>query len=76
MTTELTMPKLAMSMTEGELTEWLVEDGATVAAGQPIYSVEADKSTQEIEAPVAGVLRRIGVAGETYEVGVKIGEIG
>jgi len=76
MTTELTMPKLAMSMTEGELTEWLVADGATVAPGQPIYSVEADKATQEIEAPVAGVLRQIGAAGETYEVGAKIGEIG
>jgi pyruvate/2-oxoglutarate dehydrogenase complex dihydrolipoamide acyltransferase (E2) component len=76
MTTELTMPKLAMSMTEGELAEWLVEDGATVAQGQAIYSIEADKSTQEIEAPAAGVLRQIAVAGETYEVGAKMGEIG
>jgi pyruvate/2-oxoglutarate dehydrogenase complex dihydrolipoamide acyltransferase (E2) component len=76
MSTDLNMPKLAMSMTEGELTEWLVEDGATVAEGQAIYSIEADKATQEIEAPVAGVLRQLGVVGETYEVGTKIGEIG
>jgi len=76
MSIDLNMPKLAMSMTEGELTEWLVEDGATVTEGQAIYSVEADKSTQEIAAPVGGVLRQIGVVGETYEVGAKIGEIG
>jgi pyruvate/2-oxoglutarate dehydrogenase complex dihydrolipoamide acyltransferase (E2) component len=72
---ELTMPKLGMSMTEGELAEWLVPDGAQVAEGQPIYSVESDKSTQEVEAPAAGVLRQIAAAGETYEVGVKLGEI-
>lgn len=73
--TELTMPKLGMSMTEGELTEWLVADGAQVTEGQPIYSVESDKSTQEIEAPASGTLRQVAAAGETYEVGTKLGEI-
>jgi len=76
MATDLILPQLAMSMTEGQLIEWLVEDGAAVAEGQAIYTIEADKATQEIEAPVAGVLRQIGAAGETYEVGAKIGEIG
>ena len=72
---DLIIPQLAMSMTEGELTEWLVEDGAAVTEGQAIYAIEADKATQEIEAPVSGILRRIGHEGETYEVGTKIGEI-
>ena len=72
---DLIIPQLAMSMTEGELTEWLVEDGAAVTEGQAIYAIEADKATQEIEAPVSGTLRRIGQEGETYEVGTKIGEI-
>ena len=75
MATELIMPQLSMSMTEGELSEWLVEDGGQVEAGQPLYAIEADKATQEIEAPAAGRLVRTAVAGETYPVGAKIGEI-
>jgi len=54
---ELTMPKLGMSMTEGELAEWLVPDGAQVSEGEVIYSVESEKSTQEVEAPASGTLR-------------------
>jgi len=73
--TTLTIPKLQMSTTEGTLTEWLVDDGATVEAGQPIYALETDKSVQEIEAPEAGTLTQKVVAGETYAVGTEIGEI-
>jgi len=69
------MPKLGMSMTEGELAEWLVPDGALVTEGQAIYSIESEKSTQEVESPASGTLRQIGSAGETYNVGDKIGEI-
>ena len=75
MATSLTIPKLQMSTTEGKLSEWLVEDGATVAAGQPIYSLETDKSVQEIEAPESGKLVQKQPAGETYAVGTEIGEI-
>ena len=75
MATSLTIPKLQMSTTEGKLSEWLVADGAVVAAGQPIYSLETDKSVQEIEAPEAGKLVQKKPAGETYPVGTEIGEI-
>lgn len=75
MSIELRIPKLGMSMDEAILSEWLVADGAQVAEGAAIYSVESDKSTQEIEAPVAGRLSIIGVAGETYPVGELIGRI-
>ena len=51
MTTQLTIPRLEMSMTEGVLTEWLVADGAQVKEGDPIYSLETGKSIQEIQAP-------------------------
>ncbi len=64
-----------MSTTEGKLSEWLVEDGAMVEAGQPIYSLETDKSVQEIEAPESGKLVHKQPAGETYAVGTEIGEI-
>jgi pyruvate/2-oxoglutarate dehydrogenase complex dihydrolipoamide acyltransferase (E2) component len=73
--TDIQIPKLAMSMTEGQLTEWLVEDGASVAKNDPIYVIEADKSTQEIEAPVSGTIRILAQAGEIYEVGALVARI-
>lgn len=75
MSTTLYIPRLAVSMTEGTITEWLVEDGATVTAGQPIYVLETDKTESEIEAPAAGVLRIEADPGEALEVGTPIGEI-
>lgn len=75
MATALMMPKLAMSMTEGTLVEWLVPDGTEVTAGDPIYTVESEKTVQEIEAPVSGMLRHGATQGEDYEVGAKLGEI-
>ena len=75
MSMTLTIPKLQMSVTEGTLTEWLVADGEVVEEGQPIYSLETDKSIQDIEAPTAGRLTQKVAAGETYPVGTEIGEI-
>lgn len=75
MSTTLTIPKLQMSSTEGTLAEWLVDDGTVVTEGQPIYSLETDKSVQEIEAPASGKLTQKVAAGETYPVGTEIGEI-
>ncbi|KRB82998.1 dihydrolipoamide acyltransferase [Sphingomonas sp. Root710] len=75
MATELTMPQLSMSMTEGDLVEWLVPDGSTVNEGDPVYAVESEKSTQEVTAPVTGVLRQAAAPGETYAVGTLLGEI-
>lgn len=57
MATEVLLPKIGFSMTEGVLSQWLVEDGATVSEGTPIYSVESDKSVTEVESPAAGKLR-------------------
>lgn len=75
MSTTLTIPKLQMSSTEGTLAEWLVDDGAIVEEGEPIYSLETDKSVQDIEAPASGRLTQKVAAGETYTVGTEIGEI-
>jgi len=63
-------------MREGTLTEWLVADGQQVAEGQPIYVLELEKSTMDVESPASGVLKHIGSAGTTYKVGDVIGEIG
>lgn len=75
MATQVLLPKLGFSMNEGELTEWMAEDGATVTAGQPLFALESDKATNEIEAPASGTLRILKPAGETYEVGTLLGEI-
>ena len=76
MATEVLLPKIGFSMNEGVLTRWLVDDGATVTQGQPLYELESDKSLQEVEAPASGGLKIIVAAtGETYPVGTVLGEI-
>jgi pyruvate/2-oxoglutarate dehydrogenase complex dihydrolipoamide acyltransferase (E2) component len=73
--TTLKIPKAAVSMQEGILAAWLVDDGQSVTEGQPIYTLEIEKSTMDVEAPATGVLRQIGTAGVAYKVGEIIGEI-
>ncbi|GLR67106.1 hypothetical protein GCM10010909_17870 [Acidocella aquatica] len=75
MATDIILPKIGFSMTEGVLAEWLAADGASVTEGQPLFSIESDKSTNEVEAPASGVLKITGVPGDTYEVGAVIGVI-
>lgn len=75
MSTEVRIPSIGFSTQEGTLTEWLVADGASVEKGQPLYTLELDKSVQEIEAPASGTLKVIGQVGEVYEIGALIAEI-
>lgn len=75
MSTTLFIPKLAVSMTEGTITEWLAADGDEVTEGQPIYRLETDKAEADIEAPTSGVLRIEADTGEPLEVGTPVGEI-
>lgn len=72
---QVTIPKIGFSMNEGILGEWLIEDGSQVTEGDPLYSLESDKSTNEVESPATGTLKIIGEVGETYEVGAVIAEI-
>lgn len=69
MATEIKFPKIGFSMEEGVLSEWLVADGDEVEEGQVIYTLESDKSVQEVESPAGGVIRRKGEEGKTYSVG-------
>ena len=76
MATEIRIPKLGFSMESGILAEWLVNDGADVTAGQELYALENEKSTQEVESPASGKLKIIIQAdGEEYPVGELIGTI-
>lgn len=75
MSTKVLMPKIGFSMNEGTLTEWLVSDGDTVEVGQPLYSLESEKSIQEVESPAAGTLKILAEVDEVYEVGAVLAEI-
>ena len=69
MAIEVILPKLGFSMNEGTLAEWLVPDGGAVVEGEPLYALESDKSTNEVESPASGTLRILKDVGATYEVG-------
>ena len=75
MSTEVLLPKIGFSMNEAVLSQWLVEDGSEIKAGEPLYSLESEKSVQEIEAPASGTLKIIAQIGETYPVGTVLAEI-
>jgi len=75
MTTKVILPKLGMAMSEGVISEWLVKDGDSVEEGQVIYSLENDKSVQEIESPASGVISLKSEEGETYAVDTLLAEI-
>ena len=53
---EVILPKVDMAMTEGTIATWLRHEGDTVAAGEPLFEVETDKSNIEVESPSAGTL--------------------
>jgi pyruvate/2-oxoglutarate dehydrogenase complex dihydrolipoamide acyltransferase (E2) component len=72
---DILIPKLGMSMTDATLARWLVEDGAEISVGQDIYEIETDKSTQEVQSPVAGRLVIIAQAGQVYPVGELIARV-
>ncbi|MGM0817981.1 MAG: 2-oxoglutarate dehydrogenase, E2 component, dihydrolipoamide succinyltransferase [Actinomycetota bacterium] len=75
--TEVTLPQLGESVTEGTITAWLVEVGDAVEADQPLFELSSDKIDTEVPAPTAGVVTEIkyGVD-ETVDVGSVVAVIG
>lgn len=70
MATEITVPVLGESVTEGSIGEWLKQPGDAVAVDEPIVSLETDKVAVDVPSPVAGVLSEHRAAeGDTVEVG-------
>ncbi len=72
MATNILMPALSPTMTEGTLARWLKKEGEAVKAGDVIAEIETDKATMEVEAVDEGVLGKILVADGT--AGVKVNE--
>src|SRR6187402_745001 len=77
MATEVTLPALGESVTEGTVTRWLKSVGDEVAVDEPLLEVSTDKVDTEIPSPVAGTLLEIKVEeDETVEVGAELAVIG
>ena len=74
--TDLVMPKLGLTMTEGLLAEWRVAAGASFAAGDVLFVVETEKIANEIEAQQAGSIETLLVnEGETVAVGTPVARL-
>jgi len=80
MATEVLMPKLGLTMTEGTIEEWKKKEGDAVQAGDVLFSVATDKLTNDIEADTGGILLKIlvgeGGVAECKNVVAYIGQTG
>jgi len=76
MATEVKLPRLGQGMESGTIVRWLKAEGDEVHKREPLYELDTDKVTQEVEADVDGVLLKIVVAEGEVEVGTTVAVIG
>jgi pyruvate dehydrogenase E2 component (dihydrolipoamide acetyltransferase) len=69
MSSQVTLPRLGQGMESGTIVRWLKSEGDRVEKGEPLYELDTEKVTQEVEADASGVLLRI-LAGEGEEIDV------
>ena len=76
MATNVTMPKLGLSMETGKINEWKVEEGGEIKEGEILLIVETEKITYEVESPATGLLHIIVPAEDEVPVAELIAVIG
>jgi pyruvate dehydrogenase E2 component (dihydrolipoyllysine-residue acetyltransferase) len=76
MASEVKLPRLGQGMESGTIVRWLKTEGDAVTKGEPLYELDTDKVTQEVEAESDGVLLKIVVADGEVDVGTTVGIIG
>ncbi len=77
MAVEVRLPQLAASMADGVISKWLKQVGDPVKRGEPLFEVESDKVTTEVESPADGIVRQIRVGeGQKVDVGTVLAVIG
>jgi pyruvate dehydrogenase E2 component (dihydrolipoyllysine-residue acetyltransferase) len=76
MATEVKLPRLGQGMESGTIVKWLKSEGDKVEKGEPLYELDTDKVTQEVEAEASGVLLKIAIWAGEVEVGRTIAVIG
>jgi pyruvate dehydrogenase E2 component (dihydrolipoyllysine-residue acetyltransferase) len=74
--TEVILPRLGQGMESGTIVRWLKSEGEPVEKGEPLFELDTDKVTQEVEAEAAGVLLKIAVAEGEVPVGQTVAFIG
>ena len=76
MATEVILPRLGQGMEAGTIVRWLKSEGEPVEKGEPLFELDTDKVTQEVEAETAGVLLKIAVSAGEVPVGQTVAFIG
>jgi pyruvate dehydrogenase E2 component (dihydrolipoamide acetyltransferase) len=76
MATEVILPRLGQGMESGTIVRWLKSEGEPVEKGEPLFELDTDKVTQEVEAEADGVLLKIAVAEGEVPVGQTVAFIG
>jgi pyruvate dehydrogenase E2 component (dihydrolipoamide acetyltransferase) len=76
MATEVKLPRLGQGMQSGTIVRWLKQEGDSVKKREPLYELDTDKVTQEVEAEADGILLKILVAAGEVDVGTTIALIG
>ena len=71
MKTEIYMPAMSPSMTEGTLTKWLVKVGDQLRIGDPIAEIETDKASMEVESQIEGIITEFLVENGQDQIAVK-----
>src|SRR5581483_5418872 len=74
--TEVKLPRLGQGMESGTVVKWLKAEGERVEKGEPLYELDTEKVTQEVEAEAAGVLLKIAVQEGEVPVGTTVAVIG
>src|SRR4051794_32049425 len=76
MATEIKLPRLGQGMEAGTIVKWLKSPGERVEKGEPLYELDTDKVTQEVESDFSGVLLKIALEEGEAPVGQTIAWIG
>src|SRR5213596_3270123 len=76
MATEIKLPRLGQGMESGTIVKWLKSEGEPVAKGEPLYELDTEKVTQEVEAEASGVLLKIAIPAGEVPVGTTLAFIG
>ncbi len=76
MASQVTLPRLGQGMESGTIVRWLKDEGDPVEKGEPLYELDTEKVTQEVEAEASGILLKILVAEGEVEVGKPVAVIG
>src|SRR5258708_20665083 len=76
MPTDVVMPQMGESITEGTITKWLKKPGDTIQRDEPLFEISTDKVDAEIPSPSAGTLKEIKIAeGATVQINTVVATI-